>query len=100
MSNTAIIDLSIIKDRNMFYEVLKGLLIIPSTCGNNLDALHDVLTESSLDLRFTNVSGANEDIAKYFDRVKMVLRDSAEENPRLHYEIEEASDPEDTSTHD
>lgn len=100
MANSAIIDLSIIEDRNMFYKVLKGLLVIPHDCGNNLDALHDVLSTTSLDIRFTNVSEANEEISKYFERVKLVLSDSADENPHLHYEIEEQPHVEDTSTHD
>ena len=65
-----------------FHEILARELSFPPYYGRNLDALHDCLTDLSAD---TAIILAEADKAD--PRLPAVLRDSAEENPRLRVYI-------------
>lgn len=73
------------KRRNA-HTYLKEALSFPDYYGNNLDALHDCLT----DLPETQVQFINtHDAPAYFQKVLRVFRDAAEDNPNLSI-LEEA----------
>ena len=61
-----------------FHEILARELQFPSYYGHNLDALHDCLTDVSAETVIILT-----DAAKADPRLPAVLRDAAEENPRL-----------------
>ena len=70
-----------LQDKDEAHKYLRTALNFPDYYGENLDALHDCLTElDDVEVEFVNadkVSGG------YFARVLEVFRDSAEENEGL-----------------
>ncbi len=71
------------------HEAFKKALGREDYVGNNLDALHDVLTTtfSYTTVRVRNYAAARENLGEYADSLEKVLRDSAEENRCLRVEI-------------
>ena len=64
----------------VFAEELK----FPGTYGNNLDALHDLLTEPrAVIVLLRDQALLNEALGERYDVLMQVLHDAAEENPRL-----------------
>ena len=69
-----------LQDKEQAHKYLHEALDFPEYYGNNLDALHDCLTElDDVSVEFVNAENAG----GYFARVMGVFRDSAEENPGL-----------------
>ena len=64
---------------------LNELLALPDYYGNNLDALHDCLTElqEDVELRVVHSAALSEKLGPAYTRFCRVLSDSAEENPCL-----------------
>jgi len=58
------------------------VLPLPDYYGNNLDALHDVLTEQSegWDITFTGCSDAEVTLGKYMRKLKLMCSAAATEN--------------------
>ncbi len=61
-----------------YHDILARELDFPAYYGRNLDALHDCLTEISADTAIILANAPKADV-----RLIAVLRDAAEENPRL-----------------
>ncbi len=75
-----------IKSKKDFYSAFDS--ITPSYFGNNLDALHDVLTEINGVVRLTDYDKLHENLGSYADGITRVLNDSKEENSMLDIIIE------------
>ena len=76
-----ILDFSSVTDKASLHAYLKKELRLPDYYGNNLDALHDCLSEFSADSIFVlvNTDKMIENIGEYGEYVRAVFRDSAED---------------------
>ncbi len=85
------IDLSRIADREALHEALREALPLPAWYGNNLDALHDVLTGGAApaELVFTNADEAPAEMRGYIGALRRMLDDAQEEAPDLTVRWEE-----------
>ncbi len=68
-----------IHTRAELYEIIKPLLSLPEWCGNNLDALHDALSEVNCTLVLKNSAALDELPDGYGEKFKEMLTDSADE---------------------
>ena len=87
MSEKAIIDLSKITTRADLHRLLKGMLLFPDHYGNNLDALHDILTTRHRVIILSNTANCSDELKDY----------------KFFYEVHEGDAPledADTSTFD
>ncbi|MBQ9179775.1 MAG: barstar family protein [Firmicutes bacterium] len=90
MSKIVRIDISNIKDKKELFQKLKEAGLMPREAGENLDALHDVLTDIGEETSLV-VYGKDslieycesEELAEYVETFSRVLDDAAEENPGL-----------------
>lgn len=85
------VDFKGLTTRKELHEYLKNVLMLPDYYGNNLDALHDCMTERSEPLHLI-ISGKAELIAnfeQYGDTLLQVLRATARENPSFSLEFAE-----------
>ncbi|MBE5798583.1 MAG: hypothetical protein E7321_01350 [Clostridiales bacterium] len=66
---------------------LAYMLDAPAYYGKNLDALHDVLAQESVDVRIV-LAGvpASEEMAAYLPRLERVMHESAQENAHVCFE--------------
>ena len=80
-----IIDAAEFKDKASTHAALKKAIKSGDYIGNNLDALHDVLTSIGRRTRITivNFDKAAAALDEYADRLALVLAVSAAENPVL-----------------
>ncbi len=88
---TVFIDLADLKDKKQLHDkIRKSIAPIPYE-GNNMDALHDVLTEyAGLPvLRFYNAGVPEGEMSEYIVRLRRVCRDAMMENPQLKVIFEE-----------
>lgn len=87
------IDLSGVTGREELHGRLREALPLPAWYGNNLDALHDVLTESggTWELVFRNADRADESAAAYLSTLRRVCEDAASQTPGLTVAWEEKS---------
>lgn len=76
--------------RDELHERLREKLGSERYIGNNLDALHDVLTSISEHtlLIITGLEGAKDALGGYANVLERVFTDSAEQNPRLEVRFE------------
>ena len=67
------------------HRALSDTLAFPDHYGNNLDALHDCLTEISVNTRIclANWNDAEENLGRYACSVRRVILDAATENTNL-----------------
>ena len=81
------IDASRFTTRREAHRAMKEVFAGYEYYGNNLDALHDVLTSIRQDAEITvcGLAQAREQIDAYADRLLLVFSDAAEENPHLHF---------------
>jgi len=103
MSEKAIIDLSKITTRADLHRLLKGMLLFPDHYGNNLDALHDILTTRHRVIILSNTANCSDELKEYIPRLIRVFSDCARENNEFFYEVHEGDAPledADTSTFD
>lgn len=76
-----ILDALRLQKKEEAHKYLREALNFPEYYGENLDALHDCLTElDDVQIEFVNIDKVS---GNYFARVLEVFRDSAEENPSL-----------------
>ena len=85
------IDLSRCADRAALHALLREQLALPEWYGGNLDALHDVLTESAApaELVFRNADKAPEAMRPYIARLRRMLDDMQKGSPYLTVRWEE-----------
>ena len=83
------IDCTAIRTREDFHAALAQALDFPAWYGNNLDALHDLLTDITADttLRLENWADAETALGPYGSRAEKVLAICALENPSLTIEF-------------
>ena len=83
---SVILDGELLLTREDVHKALREGLAFPEWYGNNLDALHDVLTERTEDMsiKLTNRVLLEEHLGDYAVYLLRVLQDCAEENPHLH----------------
>ncbi len=82
-----IIDCKDINSRYQLHERLAEKLGFPEWYGNNLDALHDCLTDinEETEITFENYKILEENLGKYASLLSNVLRVSSGENPKLTF---------------
>ena len=87
---TAKINGNEINSRYQLHEKLADSLSFPEWYGRNLDALHDLLTETAEDTTviITDFSTLEKKLGRYAQLFRKVISDAAEENPKIHIEIE------------
>ena len=83
-----ILDGERISDRDSLHTTLKRVLNFPDYYGRNLDALRDCLTDVSEEIMiYIDLGALHDRLGSYADSVVGVLRDSANENNRVHVTI-------------
>lgn len=83
MKNVSL-DFSCAETREEIHEILKEGMVFPAYYGNNLDALHDCLTDISEDVVVTAYYTADgSPAAAYLERVQQVFADAEKENHHL-----------------
>ena len=87
MCETIILDGNRMTERASAHDYLAETLAFPEYYGKNLDALHEVLTESRADVELIHCGAMLNALGKYGCKILMVFMDSAEENPHLHFRI-------------
>lgn len=91
---TCTIDLTAVESREQLHARLREALDLPAWYGNNLDALHDVLTEGGeRELVFRNADGAGGEMREYIARLRGMLEHAAAETPGLTVRWEAAESP-------
>lgn len=77
---TAIVDLTGVATPGEFHERVRQALDLPAWYGNNLDALHDLLSESDgLSVRFCGAAGLREASPRYAEALERLCRDLTQE---------------------
>ena len=89
-SETVNLDVSGVRDRGEFHELIRNNFDVPEYYGNNLDALYDFFTEyfGSLYVRITGIDDVPGDMAGYIERFTDMCRDAAEENPGISFSFD------------
>jgi len=80
------VDLAPVRSREDLHRVLAEVLPLPDYYGNNLDALHDVLTEQASEkwkIIFEHADEAEPYIRKTLSALKRMCGDVEEENPHI-----------------
>ncbi|RKM58302.1 barnase inhibitor [Butyrivibrio sp. X503] len=85
MGSVFYIDLSEVMTKEELQDILVKELPLPDYYGKNLDALNDVLTESGngWNIIFYNTKFAAVKLGKYFDALKRLCKEAAEDMPEL-----------------
>ena len=81
-----IISSKTVKNRDDLFKLIKDSLPLPDYCGNNLDALHDCLTDLKEDFKIELVK--DKALSKtlgiaLIDGLTAMLSDTAKENPHM-----------------
>lgn len=81
MERVFYIDLQDVTSREELHRVIAEGLNLPEYYGNNLDALHDVLTEAGegYNIIFYNTCNARELLGKYYDSLVRMCKHACEE---------------------
>ena len=86
--NTFVLNGAGVTGRKDLHEKLAAGLALPEWYGANLDALYDCLTElEEISIRVENREALRETLGGYAAGLFRVLREAAEDNPRLHVEL-------------
>lgn len=78
-----IIDCTQIKTREDLHRIFRETLSFPEYYGNNLDALHDCLTELSGKIRLLEWETAEANLGSYGEKAKKVIATAALHNKDL-----------------
>lgn len=84
------IDCSTVVSLDQIHDIISSELSFPSWYGRNFDALHDCLTDISVEtvIRLNNFSRLYESIGRKADILKRVLTKASEENTSLSVTFE------------
>ncbi len=79
------IDLHDITTKEEFQELISIVLPVPDYYGKNLDALHDILTETSenWNIIFYNISRASRALGKYYEAMLRLCEEACHECDNL-----------------
>lgn len=79
------IDIRDVRTREDLHRKIANVLPLPDYYGRNLDALFDILTESSEErvIEFITEDGVEEALGKYYRALKAMCKAAEEDNPRL-----------------
>ena len=85
MEQVFYIDLSEVTTKEALQDVLVKELPLPEYYGKNLDALHDVLTETSKEWNIIiyNTGNVKKALGKYFEALKRLCYEACQENSCL-----------------
>ena len=83
-----------IPDRETLHRTLKDQLGFPDWYGHNLDALYDLLTETTEPFRvvIADPEALAENLGGYYDVFRAVLRDAGEETGNVIVELQRLTD--------
>lgn len=86
---TITLDLTQMKSIRQLHLYLRSVLDLPDYYGENLDALYDCLTEicEPVILKMPQAVAERTELGWYGERLLLVLKDAAEENPNLKVEL-------------
>jgi RNAse (barnase) inhibitor barstar len=89
--NRIVIDGNTIDSREAIFHVLRSQLVEDRLAGNNLDALHDVLTSITVHtvIEVRNPAKLAETLGDYWKRIFWMLNDCLDENRDLKLELTE-----------
>ena len=82
---TYTIDLNSVYNADELHAEIRGVLPVPEFYGNNLDALHDVLTDfhEPCRIEFRNLTEAEITMPKYIRSLKKMCEDVMKENEKV-----------------
>lgn len=80
-----------IENREMLHKILKECLDLPDWYGENLDALHDCLTDLTEDIKIViqNRAFLEYSLGNYAVSLERMLNYVSRENPHVHIDREE-----------
>ena len=83
------LDIRNIATRDALHIYLQYMLELPAYYGRNLDALNDLLSTESEETEITLYAQgcASEEMLAYLPKLKHVMQDAAQENPRVRIVI-------------
>lgn len=83
--NVITIDCADIRDKAGFHAAVAKALSFPDYYGNNLDALHDCLTDifADIQIQFENWRLLEEKLGSYTAAIQWAMSHAAEENPNI-----------------
>lgn len=86
---TITLDVSHIHTKKALHIYLQYMLELPAHYGRNLDALYDVLSEQSEEMRIVlaGVQHAQGELTAYMPGLLEVLEDAAQESGKLNIEV-------------
>ena len=86
---TYIIDLTSVYNTDELHAAIRDVLPLPDYYGNNLDALHDVLTDIREECRiaFLHTDEADITMPNYMRSLRTMCKDVMEENKKLKIEV-------------
>lgn len=86
-----ILDGKKIENREMLHDLLIDSLGLPEWYGRNLDALYDCLTDVSeeMEIQFLHTGEMEERLGSYAVSLMKAVRMAAEDNRRIHLNIED-----------
>lgn len=92
--STIVFDFSLFRNYRSAHAVMRAALGSTDYIGNNLDALHDVLTSLRKEtaIRAVQINRGREQIGSYCDRILVCIADAVRENPHLSLSVEESGD--------
>ncbi len=94
------LDLSNVKTKEEFHELIREILPAPDYYGNNLDALNDILWdhgEGDLDVQVIGMDKVPEDLKGYMEAFRSMAEDVSEENPTVNFTFGEEDGMEEES---
>ena len=77
------IDLAGIATVEEFHKRIRQGMPVPEYYGDNLDALYDLLSETSGRILFKGAEAVDEDMTEYVDRMRGMCVDAQKGNPML-----------------
>lgn len=85
--NRYILDGARMTTRSDAHDEIACVLALPAHYGRNLDALWDEITTMKADIILANPAALLNGLGDYGEKLIATLREAAQENPRLTFEI-------------